>query len=219
MSAVSMSRDLSSSVSPYFQWSGARSLRAVHSSRSSTGPNYWKSLRKTFLPHALGPGFDLLVGLASTTTEDDEQFSGIVNQFSGGDLEPWQAWPTSRAVCHTVRARVLAATSDDSSDSAIEVDECLKLLAVLEKDQHPRKAGKWLMGIIEVSLAKDDLQRVDMILRRADPELMSSWSVNALLRSTYRARKFLPAWGAALQQAKVKLARREDAKGLFVGLE
>jgi len=112
-----------------------------------------------------------------------------------------------------------ASTTDDESDAVFEALQCLSQLVALERSEPHRRVGKWLMGKIESSLAADDLKLVDMILRHADPVSMSSWSVNAMLRSSYRARHFLPAWSAALTRAQIKLAEREDAKGLFLGLE
>jgi len=189
------------------------STQTFFKQRSNTTVSEW------LLEGIAGPAVKRVIGVSPAFRDAGSSMRSKI-----GQLVPWasdteQVSQLRERVDQIYWTTLGSATADDDSRVVADAVQYLRQLKALENNIPHRKAGKWLMGMIESALGADDLKLVDMILRYADPDGMSSWSVNAMLRSTYRARHFLPAWSSALKRAQIKLAEREDAKGLFVGLE
>lgn len=121
---------------------------------------------------------------------------------------------------HTLRdeeAEDDAVTSETGDASSDQVYESVK---VLDRSGEGRNAARVLLHHIERSFADRNFEAINCLLREFNPKDVSEWPAVALLRSTCRASKMLPAWGDALVAARREFdERRLNSKQLLVGLQ
>ena len=124
----------------------------------------------------------------------------------------------------TKSCQALAAESYEKSDSSItRVESCvnatLKYAYSLEDKGQQRSASRVIMTFLDKCLSDNSLVEPDYLLSKADVEKLSSRSLLALVRTTFIARDYLPAWKAAYSRAWSRVKRlNKNPEELFVGI-
>ena len=113
--------------------------------------------------------------------------------------------------------RSLQSSSIQDNEQAVRSALCK--IYELDKAGHARIAAQEAMIFIEKNLKINGLFTANKLLATADLTLLSSRSLIGLIRSTCRAKDFLPAW----EQAYIKSRRQvkklgKNPNSLFIGL-
>lgn len=111
--------------------------------------------------------------------------------------------------------------TDLRSDSTLEqVQAQLQLAYTYERTQKHRAASKVIFRYIEFNFSISNLTAVNFILKTADLNQLSKWSIAGLVRFTASAKAHLPAWASVYRKAKDELASRgDDAEGILAGIK
>lgn len=100
-----------------------------------------------------------------------------------------------------------------------EISKLLTSVSLLEGQGCARMASRLSMRFIEQSFKNHDLEKVNRLLRIIEPQKYQEQVIVGVLRSTFRARKLLPAWSSLLSKSKQSLEQRgADVGGLLIGL-
>ena len=84
-----------------------------------------------------------------------------------------------------------------------------------------RQAGFEIIRFVESSFNNEDLNAVNLFLESLDVDRLEAYTISAALRSSCRAKKFLPAWQSLCDRSfeKLKLERGEEkAKRIMIGI-
>jgi hypothetical protein len=112
-----------------------------------------------------------------------------------------------------------AESSSSVSHNAKRVSAALNVAYELEANGEARAAAREIMAFVEGFLRTSSIFEPNRLLAEADVGQMSTRSLTGLIRSTFVARKRLPAWERAYARAwlRAKELGREPEK-LFVGM-
>jgi len=100
------------------------------------------------------------------------------------------------------------------------VENHLRMIYLLERTKQHRAASKIVFRFIETNFADSNLASVNLLLKTADFEKLSKWSISGLVRFTTSAKTHLPAWPSAYRKAKLVLLKRgENVEAIFAGIK
>lgn len=103
--------------------------------------------------------------------------------------------------------------------SLLDAVEAADKIAVWEKSGQERLASFFAVYFVERSHKHLAFEVINKLLLRSDVDKLSAWSLVALLRSSFPARKFLPAWEPLLDAVRRKLDDSgENAAKILRGL-
>jgi len=107
-----------------------------------------------------------------------------------------------------------------ASETADNLNKQLQMVYALERAKHHRAASKVILRYIELNFTNSNLAGVNCILREANLEELSKWSITSLVRFTASAKSHLPAWSTVYRKAKTVLEKKgENAEKLLIGIK
>ncbi|MFQ2249228.1 hypothetical protein ACK32K_11605 [Aeromonas dhakensis] len=99
------------------------------------------------------------------------------------------------------------------------IKKTTEMVVSLEKNKLGRIASFYVVYFVEKSFRQREYERVNQLLHEIDVNEITEWSMIALLRSSFSARSFLPAWTHLREEVKDKLeAEGKNHKKLLRGL-
>lgn len=94
-----------------------------------------------------------------------------------------------------------------------------EMVVSLEKNNLGKLASFYVVYFVEKSFRQCEYERVNQLLYEIDVNEITEWSMIALLRSSFSARSFLPAWTHLREEVRDKLeAEGKNHKKLLRGL-
>ncbi|MBK6006870.1 hypothetical protein JJB11_12285 [Ramlibacter ginsenosidimutans] len=118
-----------------------------------------------------------------------------------------------------LRAAHAARSSTSMDEESRVVDAALSVARTLDSRGESRAAAREIMSFVEDCLWFRAIYEPNQLLMKADIDTMSSRTLIGLIRSTYVARKRLPAWNRAYAKAWLRAKQLGVApEALFVGM-
>lgn len=118
----------------------------------------------------------------------------------------------------------LQALNELKSSSAVDsnwsaVAATLDGVYALDAQGENRSAARGLLVFLEERLQRKNLAEANHLLAKVDVSHLSSRSMIGLVRSTYRAKRYLPAWEKAYEQSWHQVEKLgKSPESLFIGL-
>ncbi|WP_157642800.1 hypothetical protein [Burkholderia ubonensis] len=120
---------------------------------------------------------------------------------------------------HTTNVRVVGTLARAKPDEIREVKRASEFLLSCEQSGNGQLASFFAVYFVEQSFRLRAYENVNTLLDEIDISPLTEWSMIALLRSSFSARKYLPAWSRLLAAVHDKLqAEGKDTKKLLRGL-
>ncbi|EKT4094626.1 hypothetical protein [Stenotrophomonas maltophilia] len=95
----------------------------------------------------------------------------------------------------------------------------IETISKLERGGAGRQASFFAVFIVEQSFRRRNYDHVNELLHSANPLKLTEWSLIALLRSSFSARRHLPAWDALLESTHSKFSHEgKNVEKLLRGL-
>lgn len=104
-------------------------------------------------------------------------------------------------------------------DTLADYSSARDLIYHWEKHGKGRLASVYLVYFVEKNFSKMNLEVINSLLNSASPRRLTTWSMVALLRSSYSARHLLPGWLVFFNAVKEELKDNERAPKLLAGLD
>ncbi|WP_460156303.1 hypothetical protein [Pseudomonas sp. S2_H10] len=98
------------------------------------------------------------------------------------------------------------------------VENAIEVLYQWEHDKKGRLASAYAVHFVERNFSNRNLSAVNKLMLEASTDRLTEWSMVAILRASFSARDFLPAWPAFFESVKIRLADDEKIKQLLIGL-
>lgn len=108
---------------------------------------------------------------------------------------------------------------DSSIAKGDDAREARDLICSWEKNGDGKLASFYAVFFVETGFRRREYKKINKLLSDIDVDDITEWSIVALLRSSFFARSYLPAWGGLLSAAREKLEREgKDAHRILRGL-
>lgn len=104
-----------------------------------------------------------------------------------------------------INSNVVCDYQRDSTPSAISSKTAAKMISIWELSGQGKLASFYVVYYVEQSFKLREYKQVNSLLAEVDVKNLTEWSMIALLRSSFSARSFLPAWQDLLSSVRAKL--------------
>lgn len=139
--------------------------------------------------------------------------SGLGARKSIAKSEIAQSYFNNKAIWHmpensVANFQIFAGHLQPESISIDEVKSATDIVYSWEHGGHGRLASFYVVFFVEQSFRSRAYAQVNRLLAEVDISLLTEWSMIALLRSSFTARSFLPAWPRLLSSVHERLEQQ-----------
>ena len=120
-----------------------------------------------------------------------------------------------------VASWVSLSRTTDSTDDVVGLESVSAAMDVLYQWEHEKKgrmASAYAVYFVERNFSNHNISAVNDLLLNVAPERLTEWSMVALLRSSFSARSYLPAWPIFLDLVRHHLRDHVRVEKLLIGL-
>ncbi|CAG4906384.1 hypothetical protein [Paraburkholderia saeva] len=138
---------------------------------------------------------------------------------SFGDGPRWETPHSHVRHPHVWNTHIVASLGKAMPRVKDEVQHTAEIVSSWERSGNGQYASFYVVYFVEQSFRLRAYEQVNRLLEEIDIAPLTEWSLIALLRSSFSARSFLPAWPRLLMAVHEKLqAQGKDTKKLLRGL-
>lgn len=113
----------------------------------------------------------------------------------------------------------ISGVEDSSISKDSDAREAKELICSWEKNGEGKLASFYAVFFVETGFKHREYKKINQLLSDVDVDDVTEWSIVALLRSSFFARSYFPAWGRLLSAATEKLEKEgKDAHRILRGL-
>jgi hypothetical protein len=112
----------------------------------------------------------------------------------------------------------LTTTDHDDVIGMADVNKTIELLYKWEHDKKGRVASAYVVYFVEQNFSRQNLSAINNLLLHISAERLTEWSMVAILRSSFSAKAYLPAWSMFMSSVRDRLKDNERLERLLVGL-